>query len=179
MICIKFAQVQALMFLLSLVVRVLTVLLSIMKLSMLQTKTVQDGANYCRVLADGRAIGCEVKRISGDRLKSGKLSSPRFPLENIEPHQVQDLVRIGQRGVGLLVIVYGSPSLDGCFYAVPIRVVVEALKRGAASLLAEDLDPWRVGRNQTVVEVVKQSTAPSIVPLAGLSLIGTDGDRCG
>ena len=33
-----------------LVVRVLMVLLSIMKLSMLQTKTVQDGANYCRVL---------------------------------------------------------------------------------------------------------------------------------
>jgi len=123
----------------------------------------KSGPDYFGVLADGRAIGCEVKRISGDRLKSGKLSSPRFPLENIEPHQVQDLVRIGQRGVGLLVIVYGSPSLDGCFYAVPIRVVVEALKRGAASLLAEDLDPWRVGRNQTVVEVVKQSTARSKV----------------
>ena len=37
--------------LLLLAVRVLMVLLSIMKLSMLQTKTVQDGANYCRVLA--------------------------------------------------------------------------------------------------------------------------------
>lgn len=113
----------------------------------------KSGPDYFGVLADGRALGCEVKHISAERLKSGKLASPRFPLANIERHQVDDLARIARSGgVALLVIVYGQPSLDGCFYAVPIHVVTEALEQHSPTLLSTDLEPWRVGRGRTILE---------------------------
>lgn len=113
----------------------------------------RSGPDYVGVLTGARPIALEVKHVSAEFLKRGGLSAVRFPLENLEAHQLKDLEDFAARGgLAFLCIVHGSPHLGGSFYLVPVEVVSRAVKANRPSLLSEDLDAYQIPKNQLLLE---------------------------
>lgn len=111
------------------------------------------GPDYVGALANGRAIAIEVKSVTPRRLKNGQWGAVRFPLCDIEPHQVRDLVALSKNNaLAFVCIVAGLPAVDGSVYLVPIDVVTRAIDRGAPALLSEDLERYKVNKNRLLLD---------------------------
>lgn len=113
----------------------------------------KSGPDYVGVLANGRLVALEVKRDTGQRLKSGRLSAPSLPLALFEQHQLDDLRRIDEMGgLAFALLVHGCPNIDGGFYLVPWRLLNAAIKGDKASVHGDELLDCLVPKSKLLLD---------------------------
>ena len=112
----------------------------------------RSSVDFVGVLAGGRSVWIECKSVTPSRRLDGSFAPPRFPLSSLPEHQRATLASAHKLGAAaVVVLVVGTPAT---LYAVPWTVVARALERGAVSLLADDVNAYRVPPTTTLLAFV-------------------------